>query len=77
MGGSAPTPALPWTRKVSVPRSRVGSDKNRNQVHIYSKGFNPLSRVGSDAVDQYISDLEERFQSTLPCRERHWADTPR
>ncbi len=33
-------------------------------------GFNPRSRVGSDACPVFLRHEEGTFQSTLPCRER-------
>ena len=59
------------------PRSRVGSDDGHNALDIATcSSFNPRSRVGSDEQLHTPSSRKLRFQSTLPCGERHGTSNP-
>ncbi|CAP54000.1 conserved hypothetical protein [Gluconacetobacter diazotrophicus PA1 5] len=55
------------------PRSRTGSDKIHVLPSAFPKCFNPRSRTGSDGKRTVMSWRKERFQSTLPHRERRRA----
>ena len=52
------------------PRSREGSDRHQSvEADLYAH-FNPRSREGSDDDGRHISNLQRKFQSTLPRGER-------
>ena len=52
------------------PRSREGSDFNEYNKRIEERDFNPRSREGSDTTTTSPHRYSNRFQSTLPRRER-------
>ncbi len=54
------------------PRSREGSDSFRPGLCLSRPHFNPRSREGSDIERREPKQKPEKFQSTLPRRERHW-----
>ncbi len=57
------------------PRSRVGSDQLHGVQMTRRECFNPRSRVGSD-VRMPNPQPPRKFQSALPCRERHIGREP-
>ena len=52
------------------PRSREGSDETYRTKGWWKECFNPRSREGSDEMKELIPAFDEKFQSTLPRRER-------
>ena len=53
------------------PRSREGSDGSLGVMDCIDANFNPRSREGSDTTTTSPHRYSNRFQSTLPRRERH------
>ena len=53
------------------PRSREGSDGIDRWGCNRGKNFNPRSREGSDYLSIFLILSRDKFQSTLPRRERH------
>ena len=52
------------------PRSRAGATGINPLFASKQTCFNPRSRTGSDTTDGYLHDIQNEFQSTLPCEER-------
>ena len=65
------------TRTDFNPRSREGSDEALRGTQYRYQNFNPRSREGSDPDAALIVASYDKFQSTLPRRERRTVDVMR